>query len=63
MNSFESGREITRLEFLSMSERSLFTLDGSLYLARKERWNSSNFFLTRDDVVLASAQKPPAMLV
>jgi hypothetical protein len=52
------GTEITCLKFLSGPERSQFILDGTVYLARKERWDSSNFFLTSSQTQLARAEKP-----
>jgi len=55
-----AGTQITEFTFLSMPERSIFTLAGTTYLARKEKWSSPNFFLYLDQTQLARAEKPSA---
>jgi len=52
------GAQLTCLKFQSGPERSVSTIAGEAYLARKEKWNSPNFFLYRDRTQLAKAAKP-----
>jgi len=54
------GAQLTCLKFQSGPERSVFTLAGEVYLARKEKWSSPNFFLYLDQIQLARAEKPSA---
>jgi len=52
------GVQLTCLKFESGPERSIFTLAGNIYLARKEKWNSSNFFLYLEKTQIIRAEKP-----
>jgi hypothetical protein len=54
------GVQLTCLKFQSGPERSVFTLAEEVYLARKEKWSSPNFFLLLDETQIARAEKPSA---
>jgi hypothetical protein len=52
------GTELTRFTFLSGPERSHFALACNTFVARKEKWNSPNFFLDQGATRLALAVTP-----